>query len=47
MFRFHLDNEDLILGCVSGSIPRSFSLRRIIAVKIEVSLYVMLQPENV
>lgn len=47
MFRFHLDNEDLILGYVSGSIPRSFSLIRIIAVKIEVSLYVMLQPENV
>nr|YP_010490079.1 translation initiation factor 1 [Koenigia lichiangensis]UWM11208.1 translation initiation factor 1 [Koenigia campanulata var. fulvida]UWM11720.1 translation initiation factor 1 [Koenigia lichiangensis] len=40
MFRVHLDNEDLILGYVSGRIRRSFI--RILPgdrVKIEVSRY--------
>nr|YP_010388795.1 translational initiation factor 1 [Cuphea micropetala]UPQ43962.1 translational initiation factor 1 [Cuphea micropetala] len=32
MFGFHLANEDLILGYVSGRIPRSFSLIGIIAI---------------
>lgn len=44
---YYLDNKGLILGYVSGSIPRSFSLIRIIAVKVEVSLYVILQTQNV
>ena len=40
MFRVHLDNEDLILGFVSGKIRRSFI--RILPgdrVKVEVSRY--------
>lgn len=45
MFRFHLDNEDL--SYVSGSISRGFSLIRIIAIKVEVSVYVMLQSKNI
>nr|WQH58955.1 translational initiation factor 1 [Ludwigia hexapetala]WQH59040.1 translational initiation factor 1 [Ludwigia hexapetala] len=42
MLRFHLDNEDLILGSVSGRIQQSFSLIRILRedrVKIEASRY--------
>lgn len=37
MFRVRLDNEDLILGYVSGKIRRSFI--RVLPVKIEVSRY--------